>query len=89
MAAVQSSKHTMAPLQARGMLFIHPQTQGRLKYRLQISSFLANPPTNPVYPGMVISESAKYQDFALLFMYIQLGCDGAKELYMYSCDHYV
>ena len=89
MAAVQSSKRTMAPLQAREMLFIDPQSQGRLKSCLKISSFLAHPPTNPVYPGMVISESSKYQDFALLSMHVQPGCHGAKELHMQSCDHYV
>jgi GTP-binding protein len=65
MAAGESSGYAMAPLQARGVLFIHPQTQGSLVLSQNLSSFLTHSPTNPVHPGMVIGESEKCQDLYL------------------------
>jgi GTP-binding protein len=64
MAAGESSGYSMAPLQARGALFIHPQTQGSF-FVLPPYLSLTHPPTTPVYPGMVIGESAKSQDLYL------------------------
>ena len=63
MAAGESSGYSMAPLQARGTLFIHPQTQGKNIF------FLFNIPftnfSHLVYPGMVIGESSKTTDLYL------------------------
>lgn len=66
MAVGESSGYAMAPLQARGTLFIHPQTQGKVHIpKIIISipftffSFLT------VYPGMVIGESSKTTDLYL------------------------
>ena len=65
MAAGESSGYSMAPLQARGALFIHPQTQG--SFLVSSHNLPSSPthPSNPVYPGMVIGESAKSQDLYL------------------------
>lgn len=58
MASGRTSAYAMAPLQARGVLFIHPQVDGM---------FFTTRPRNLlnfllVYPGMVIGEASKLQD---------------------------
>ena len=59
MAAGESSGYAIAPLQARGTMFIHPSTIGWAYSMVMQRSRLTS---NPVYPGMVIGESSKSQD---------------------------
>lgn len=59
MAPGESSGYAIAPLQARGTMFIHPSTTGRSHSTDILRSQLTS---NPVYPGMVIGESSKSQD---------------------------
>jgi len=57
----ESSAYAMAPLQARGALFITPQTQGHNQnffYWQTLNVFI-------VYPGMIIGESSKSNDLYL------------------------
>jgi len=64
MASGESSGYAMAPLQARGTLFIHPQTQGNeINIIFLKSSALFTRPI--VYPGMVIGESSKSTELYL------------------------
>jgi predicted membrane GTPase involved in stress response len=64
MASGESSGYAMAPLQARGTLFIHPQTQGNRNIPYQ-RSIIPTHNIYTVYPGMVIGESSKTTDIYL------------------------
>jgi GTP-binding protein len=57
----ESSGYAMAPLQARGTLFITPQTQGQYF----VSNILEYAKCPIVYPGMIIGESSKSNDLYL------------------------
>ena len=64
MALGESSGYAMAPLQARGTLFIHAQTQGNQPLFFYTKIFHLQT-SHTVYPGMVIGESSKTTDLHL------------------------
>jgi len=59
MALGETSGYAMAPLQARGIMFIRPQTNGKQYFGDLHIMFLIG---HAVYPGMVIGECSKSQD---------------------------
>ena len=56
----RTSAYAMAPLQARGVMFIQPQIQGILNDASHAPVKIND--SYSVYPGMVIGESSKAQD---------------------------
>ncbi|KAG6884605.1 hypothetical protein C0993_009622 [Termitomyces sp. T159_Od127] len=62
MAAGEPSGYAIAPLQARGTMFINPGGQGKAPFPSLPTSLLTETYNPAVYPGMVIGESSKSLD---------------------------